>query len=110
MDVRCPECGEETALRGERRQAEIFLTCLTCGHRWERDPAPACRQCGSRDLQPVPLAIVEKGRGTQLSVVGTRTIHLCFECDADTLSRWNQNRPNPLMPDELPTTGDQPTD
>jgi hypothetical protein len=54
-------------------------------------------------MQPVPLAIVEKGRGTQLSVVGTRTVQLCSVCDVATLERYHRNRPNPLMPDELPT-------
>lgn len=54
-------------------------------------------------MQAVPMAIVEKSRGTQLSVVGTRTIHLCSECDAETLKSYHRNRPNPLMPDQLPT-------
>jgi hypothetical protein len=54
-------------------------------------------------MRRVPLAIVEKSRGTQLSVVGTRRILLCVSCDADTLERWHENRPNPLMPDQLPT-------
>jgi hypothetical protein len=52
----------------------------------------------------VVQAIVEKGRGTQLSVVGTRVVYLCRACDATVLERYNRNRPNPLMPDELPTT------
>lgn len=54
-------------------------------------------------MQAVPLAIVEKGRGTQLSVVGTRIVHLCSTCDVETLDRYHRNRPNPLMPDDLPT-------
>jgi hypothetical protein len=54
-------------------------------------------------MQAVPLAIVEKGRGTQLSVVGTRIVHLCSCCDVAALDRYHRNRPNPLMPDELPT-------
>lgn len=54
-------------------------------------------------MQSAPLAIVEKGRGTQLSVVGTRIVLLCSECDAEALDRYHRNRPNPLMPDELPT-------
>jgi hypothetical protein len=54
-------------------------------------------------MQSVPLAIVEKGRGTQLSVVGTRIVYLCSACDAESLDRYHRNRPNPLMPDELPT-------
>jgi hypothetical protein len=54
-------------------------------------------------MQAVPLAIVEKGRGTQLSVVGTRVVHLCSSCDVEALDRYHRNLPNPLMPDELPT-------
>lgn len=56
-------------------------------------------------MQAVPLAILEKGRGTQLSVVGTRIIHLCSQCDAAVLAGYHRNRPNPLMPDEIPTSG-----
>jgi hypothetical protein len=56
-------------------------------------------------MQQVPLAILEKGRGTQLSVVGTRPIQLCSTCDAETLRVYHQNRPNPLMPDDIPTAG-----
>jgi predicted RNA-binding Zn-ribbon protein involved in translation (DUF1610 family) len=106
MDIACPECGENEELRGERRSETIALTCESCGHRWFRDLVPSCSTCGRRDVRQVPLAIVEKGRGTQLSVVGTRPIHLCPGCDAETLARWQRNRPNPLMPDELPTVGD----
>lgn len=103
MEVSCPECGEADDLRGVRRDETIELRCLACGHEWPRDLTPSCRQCGGSDVQAVPLAIVEKGRGTQLSVVGTRTIHLCYRCDAAIIARWHRNRPNPLMPDELPT-------
>ncbi len=56
-------------------------------------------------MQAVPLAIVEKGRGTQLSVVGVRSINLCSTCDAGQLRQYHDNRPNPLMPSELPTVG-----
>ena len=56
-------------------------------------------------MQQVPLAILEKGRGTQLSVVGTRPIYLCSQCDAATLARYHANRPNPLLPGEIPTAG-----
>lgn len=105
MDIRCPNCGEADALSGRREGEMIMLACDACGHRWERDPAPRCPSCGNRELRSVPLAILEKSRGTQLSVIGTRPIHLCPSCDAETLERWHRNRPNPLMPDELPTIG-----
>ena len=104
MDISCPACGESDDLSGKRdTSGAIAMTCERCHHRWTRDPAPRCPSCGSTDLRTVPLAIVEKSRGTQLSVVGTRPIHLCGACDRDALDRWQRNRPNPLMPLELPT-------
>ncbi len=103
MNLSCPDCGEADDLAGIRDGDRITVTCGVCGGSWERDPSPRCGLCGGDDLQGVPLAIVEKGRGTQLSVVGTRTVHLCSMCDADALDRYHRNRPNPLMPQELPT-------
>jgi len=102
MDVRCPQCDESDDLTGRRSGGVIQLTCGACGSTWERDPSPSCPECGGDDLQAVPLAIVQKSRGTQLSVVGTRIIHLCYACDGETIATWHKNRPNPLMPDELP--------
>ena len=81
------------------------MTCESCGHEWNRSLKPTCPECGSTDMQTVPLAIVEKSRGTQLSVLGTRPIDLCSVCDAEKLARFHRNRPNPLMPDVLPTIG-----
>ena len=104
-DLQCGSCGEADDLAGFGVGDAIVITCGACGASWERDPSPRCRSCGGADLQPVPLAIVEKGRGTQLSVVGTRTVNLCSVCDVETLDRYHANRPNPLMPSELPTTG-----
>jgi len=102
----CPRCGEEDDLTGRRGDGTISITCGRCGHRWTRDPGRrVCSRCGGADMQAVPLAIVEKSRGTQLSVVGTRPVLLCTICDAATLERYHRNRPNPLMPDELPTIG-----
>ena len=89
---------------GSRLEDVIQLRCETCGQSWKRDPSPRCGSCGGDDLQAVVQAIVEKGRGTQLSVVGTRIVHLCRSCDQKTLERYNRNRPNPLMPDELPNS------
>lgn len=103
MNPTCPDCGEADDLAGVRVGDRITVTCGVCGAAWNRDPSPRCPKCGGTDLQGVPLAIVEKGRGTQLSVVGTRTVHLCSACDSETLDRYHRNRPNPLMPDELPT-------
>ncbi len=105
MEIACPACGEADNLRGRNSGTAIEMTCERCGNGWIRSLTPTCPECGSEDLQTVPLAIVEKGRGTQLSVVGTRPIDLCSSCDADKLARYHKNRPNPLMPDVLPTIG-----
>lgn len=100
----CPNCGEDDQVSGRSRGDLIELTCGSCGHSWTRDPAPACPTCGRKDLHPAVAAIVEKSRGTQLSIVGTRDIALCPTCDSETIERYERNRPNPIMPDELPTT------
>lgn len=92
-------------MHGVRGDAAIQITCRACGQHWERSLNPSCPQCSGSDLQEVPLAIVEKGRGTQLSVVGIRIIQLCTDCDASTLDTYHRNRPNPLMPDDLPHIG-----
>ncbi|HSF86534.1 MAG TPA: hypothetical protein VLG28_12880 [Acidimicrobiia bacterium] len=105
MDLACPQCGEAEALQGERREGAIDMTCETCGFEWERSLAPKCPTCGGGDVETVPLAILEKSRGTQLSVVGTRPVTLCYGCDAAALTKFHKNRPNPLMPDELPHLG-----
>jgi len=110
IDANCPACGETERLQGKREGNAIELHCLACDEVWERDLNPTCRQCGGTDMQAVPKAIVEKGRGTQLSVVGTRTVHLCSECDRETLVAYHRNRPNPLMPDQLPTVSELPGD
>jgi hypothetical protein len=101
--IACPGCGEEDDLTGERVAADqVVLTCGNCDQKWTRTLTPRCATCGGDDLQTVPVAIVEKSRGTQLSVVGIRTVEMCWTCEAETIRRWQDNRPNPLLPDELP--------
>lgn len=102
MNIVCT-CGEADALRGEPHNGSIQLSCESCGRAWTRDLSACCPRCSGSDLQTVPLAIVEKGRGTQLSVVGVRSISLCSSCDGARLREYHDNRPNPLMPSELPT-------
>lgn len=69
---------------------------------------PTCSRRGGSDLQEGPLAIVEKPRGPQLSMVGIRIVHLCAECDAEDLSRRHRSRPNPLSPGVLPIVDPEP--
>lgn len=101
-DIACPSCGEQANLSGQRDDLEILLTCQECGQEWTRQLAPRCPTCGGDDLETVPVAIVEKSRGTQLSVMGIRTVEMCWDCDRSIIDRWQANRPNPLLPDELP--------
>ena len=108
LEISCPFCGETDDLAGERGVEVIAITCGACGQSWERPTTPVCPTCEGTDLQGVPHAIVEKSRGTQLSVVGLRIVHLCHSCDADDIERWQKNRPNPLLPMVLPT--DEPQD
>ncbi len=105
MIVECPQCGESDDLTGIRDGQSIQVQCGACGTTWDRDLAPMCDRCGGDDMVPVVKAIVEKGRGTQLSVVGTRVVRLCAGCDEAVVRRYFDNRPNPLMPDQLPTVG-----
>jgi predicted RNA-binding Zn-ribbon protein involved in translation (DUF1610 family) len=103
IEVQCASCGEEENLTGQPAGDSIAITCGSCGITWERSTSPRCPRCDGEDMQPVPLAIVEKSRGTQLSIVGIRTLHLCPACDIETIDRWHRGRPRPLFPDELPT-------
>lgn len=107
LDIVCPVCGEAEDLAGARGDEKIAITCGRCGQSWDRPTSPTCSECGGTDLQAVPLAIVERSRGTQLSVVGIRIVHLCLDCDAEDIERWQKNRPNPLLPQELPTVDPQ---
>jgi hypothetical protein len=103
LEIECPVCGETDDLAGQRTDETIAITCGGCGQIWDRPTTPVCPSCEGADLQEVPLAIVEKSRGTQLSVVGIRIVHLCNVCDAEDIRRWQDKRPNPLLPRELPT-------
>lgn len=103
LEIACPVCGETESLTGQRGHDAVSVSCGSCGQVWQRPTDPVCPHCEGTDLRAVPLAIVEKGRGTQLSVVGIRIVHLCTMCDAEDIERWQDNRPNPLMPRELPT-------
>ena len=46
-------------------------------------------------------AILDKSRGTQLSIQGMKVVWLCPDCDAEKLRRWLDSNV-PLPPDDLP--------
>jgi predicted RNA-binding Zn-ribbon protein involved in translation (DUF1610 family) len=103
-DLVCPNCGQEEHLRGERVGDLIRITCPPCGLVWDRNPSPRCPSCGNVDVRPVPQAVWEKSRGTQLSIVSMRTVYLCPVCDAERLQGFIRSG-TPLPPDENPAAG-----
>ncbi|MDZ7678318.1 MAG: hypothetical protein U5K29_07180 [Acidimicrobiales bacterium] len=100
-DLLCPNCGSDEHLAGEPHGDLIRITCSACDLIWDRDPAPRCASCGSTELRPVPQAVWEKSRGTQLSIVAMTTVYLCPDCDRDRLRRFLDSG-TPLPPPDNP--------
>lgn len=101
-DIACPSCGEEDRLAGRPDGELILIACEPCGATWHRDPERRCPRCQAGNLFPAPVAVVEKSRGTQLSIVSTSTEYLCWHCDRDLIDAQRRSG-TALMPDELPT-------
>ncbi|MEC9425430.1 MAG: hypothetical protein VX980_03465 [Actinomycetota bacterium] len=108
-DLACPNCDEDDDLSGRRSVGPgaefIIVTCGACGLSWERDLRPRCGTCGSDGVRTALQSIVDKSRGTQLSIQSMRVVHLCPRCDAERLADWNQTN-SPLSPEELPYDAD----
>jgi ribosomal protein L37AE/L43A len=103
-EIVCPNCSSDEHLSGERRGDLIRLTCSACELVWDRDPSPSCPTCGNRDVRPVPQAVWEKARGSQLSIVSLNTVYLCPDCDSQRLRRFILSG-TPLPPDDNPAEG-----
>jgi len=99
--VACPNCHEDENLFGSTVDDTITITCGECGCVWDRDLTPRCERCGRTDVRDALQAIVDKSRGTQLSIQSMRLIRLCPDCDAEKLADYLQSN-SPLPPDELP--------
>jgi transcription elongation factor Elf1 len=103
--IECPGCGEDEDLSGDRRgdpgSETITVTCGACGLVWDRDLTPRCPTCRSDDVRTALRSIVDKSRGTQLSIQSMQVVHLCRVCDAEQLAVWNRSN-TPLAPTELP--------
>lgn len=104
--VLCPNCEEDEDLLGETVDGVITITCGSCGAVWDRDLTPRCATCGRDDVRPAMQAILDKSRGTQLSIQSMRVVWLCPECDVDTLRRYLDSNV-PLPPPELPVDPDR---
>lgn len=78
-ELTCLRCETDEHLLGERTGDVIHITCTNCGLAWDRDPSPRCATCGSPDVRTISEPVIEKARGTQLSIVGVTTTYLCHE-------------------------------
>lgn len=85
--LRCPGCGEDDDLRGERTGEGIRITCGRCGASWNRDTTPTCATCGGDQIVFRPRTMTQYSRGTQLSIVGWQNVPLCLTCDAAALTK-----------------------
>lgn len=83
VEVRCPACGEDERLRGERRDELVVVRCEACGARFDRDLTPRCRACGGSELVPVPTNLLtDSGRGDMTTPTGIVDRWLCWDCGA----------------------------
>ena len=110
IEISCPSCAESEDLTGQRIGDElstgIQITCGVCGTEWVRDTAERCERCDSDDMYAAPVAVIEKSRGSQLSIVSTSKQYFCWTCDRDLIDDQRRSG-TALMPDELPTETDR---
>ena len=86
-EILCSGCGSDDHLHGRPLDDGLIeLTCDTCQVTWTRDPRPSCPICGGYDMEAIPQVIIEKSRGTQMSIQGVHREFACRDCDADKLA------------------------
>jgi hypothetical protein len=87
IEIVCAVCGTDDHLRGTPIDGGLIeLTCGACGTTSTRDPRPSCPTCGGHDMEAMPQVIVEKSRGTQMSIQGVHREFVCRVCDADRIA------------------------
>lgn len=106
-EISCPQCSETDDLSGRRTDDVITITCGRCDTVWSRDPRNRCPRCQSTDMYAAPVAVIEKSRGSQLSIVSTTSEYLCWTCDRDLIDEQRRSG-TALMPDRLPTLDNEP--
>jgi hypothetical protein len=99
VEIDCSTCGTDEFLRGVPQPDDtIELTCERCGATWIRDPRPTCPTCGGQEMEAAPKVIVEKSRGSQMSIQGIQREFLCRICDVEQI----RARRDGHLPDRLP--------
>jgi len=82
LEIVCANCDSDDHLSGEPLDdGQIRLTCAACRIEWIRDPRPRCPKCGGEELYHIPQVILEKSRGTQMSIQGIHIEYGCHDCD-----------------------------
>ena len=82
LEIVCPSCGTDDDLSGSPLDdGRIGLTCAACRIQWTRDPRPRRPTCGGDDLYPRPQVILDKSRGSQMSIQGIHVEYGCHRCD-----------------------------
>lgn len=85
-EIVCGNCGTDEHLSGiPIDDGLIELTCEACTISFTRDPRPSCAKCGGFEMEAMPQVIVEKSRGSQMSIQGVHREFLCRVCDADVI-------------------------
>lgn len=88
--VTCEKCGSDDLERDAEAAGGdgIAVVCLSCGHRFRRQPRVVCGRCGSSDVEDVPVDgwgyddlddARENPKTTAWSYVD-RTLHRCRKC------------------------------
>lgn len=124
-EIVCARCGVDDHLTGTpAADGMIELHCARCDVAWLRNPHPHCPRCGGDDMEAAPRVLLERSRGTQMSIQGVQREFLCRVCDAEQIrSRSAGHLPGrlgddadsvsgPSISQQVPgwTAGDDPTE
>lgn len=86
-EIVCSGCGTDEHLRGTpTTDGLIELTCDACRISFTRDPRPSCPKCLGFEMEAMPQVIVEKSRGSQMSIQGVHREFMCRVCDAEQIA------------------------
>ncbi|MDA2945690.1 MAG: hypothetical protein O2925_12785 [Actinomycetota bacterium] len=97
IEIACPNCATDEHLTGERIEQKIVISCSDCGLSWERPAVPHCSACGSTDVVAQPVPVIERSRGTQMSITAMHIETLCRVCDAERLAERGQGHLPPAL-------------
>lgn len=82
----CTACGTDDHLSGSPRDDDLIeLHCSACDVTFTRDPRPSCPKCGGFEMEAMPKVLLEKSRGSQLSIQGVQREFLCRKCDDEQI-------------------------